>query len=290
MRWSPRSWRRMRAAVARVIRAFTPPHPVAVRRVDEGEEGLLGIRGAGALEQLRERGVAEDTALAQQEQAVAAHRLVHDVARDEHRAPVGGEASEQVPQVAPQHGVEPDRRLVEHEHLGVADEGAREVRARLLPATEVLDPRVGVVGEVDRRDGPVDRVGADPHDLRDVGDVVAHRQVAVDARRLGEVPDPVTQGRRPGLLTEHRHGAPGDDLHPHDRPHEGRLASPARPQQPDDLAAGHTHAEAGQHLALPAHDPEVLDDDRVVRGFIRHVMKYATRGPRRTRPPAAEER
>ena len=37
-----------------------------------------------------------------------------------------------VPQVAPQHRVEADGRLVEHEHLGVADEGAREVGPRLL--------------------------------------------------------------------------------------------------------------------------------------------------------------
>ena len=110
-------------------------------------------------EQLGKGGVAEDAPLAQEDQPVAAHRLVHDVARDEQGAALLREPPEQVPQVAAQHGVETDRRLVEHEHLGVADEGAREVRPGDLPAGEVLDPGVGVVGEVDRLDGPVDLVG-----------------------------------------------------------------------------------------------------------------------------------
>ena len=74
---------------------------------------------------------AEDAPVAQQQQPVAARGLVHDVARHEHGAPLAGEPAEQVPQLAAEHGVEPDRRLVEHEHLGVAHQRAGEASPRL---------------------------------------------------------------------------------------------------------------------------------------------------------------
>ena len=48
--------------------------------------------------------------------------------------PSAARPPEQVPQVAAQHRVEPDRRLVEHEHLGVPDERAGEVGPRPLAA------------------------------------------------------------------------------------------------------------------------------------------------------------
>ena len=143
------------------VHAAAPCRPAVgrVRGVDQREEGLLGVVGAGALEQLGQRGVAEDAA---RRAAAAAGRsatassmtwLETNTVR-----PSRGEPAEQVPQVAPQHRVEPDGRLVEHEHLGVADERAGEAGPRPLPAREVLDLDVGVVGEVDRRDGAVDGI------------------------------------------------------------------------------------------------------------------------------------
>ena len=56
---------------------------------------MLGIAGPGALEQVLEGGVAEDAALAQQQEAVAAHGLVHDVARDQDGAAARREAAEE---------------------------------------------------------------------------------------------------------------------------------------------------------------------------------------------------
>ena len=76
----------------------------------------------------------------------------------------------------------------------------------------------------------------------------------------------------------------GDDLHPDDGPHQGRLAAAAGPEEPDDLAPRHRDVEVGQHLAPAPHDPQVLDDDGVVIGLIRHVRKYATTGSSAARP------
>ena len=53
---------------------------------------------------------------------------------------------------------------------------------------------------------------------------------------------------------------------------------------------GHAHAEVGQHLAHAAHDPQVLDDDRIIHRFIRHVTKYATRAASRIKGHAAAGR
>ena len=46
---------------------------------------------------------------------------------------------EEVPQVAPEHGVEPDRRLVEHEDLRLAEQCRGERHARALAAGEAVD-------------------------------------------------------------------------------------------------------------------------------------------------------
>jgi len=87
------------------------------------------------------------------------------------------------------------RRLVEHEDLGVADERARETHPRLLAPAEVVDAGGGVTGEVDGHDGAVDGIRGCAQDGAEVVDVLAHRQVAVDARGLRHVADAVAQRR-----------------------------------------------------------------------------------------------
>ena len=80
----------------------------------------------GLLEQLGGRDVGEDVALAQEHEPVAAGGLVHDVARHDERVPAFGEVAEELPQVAAQHRVEADGRLVEDEQAGAADERGGE--------------------------------------------------------------------------------------------------------------------------------------------------------------------
>ena len=194
VRWSCLSWDRIRPAVASVMRGFMP-HPV-----DERKEGRLGILGAGAREQLGQRGVAEDLTGPDEQEPVATSGLVHDVARDEHRATLLGEPSEEVPEVAAQHRVQADGRLVEDEHLGIADQGAGQIGPGLLAAGEVDDERLRVVGEVDIGDGAGHiRLGGAQHPS-EVGDVLADGEVLIEAWRLREVADPTAQPGRPGRL------------------------------------------------------------------------------------------
>ena len=115
VRGSRRSWVRTRAAVANVIRALT----AAVLR--EREKRLLDVAVAGARAELVRRLRGDDASAAHQHELVAALGLVHDVARDEQRRAAVGECVELRPELGAQHRVEADGRLVEDEHLRVAE-------------------------------------------------------------------------------------------------------------------------------------------------------------------------
>ena len=82
--------------------------------------------------------------------------------------PVVRERVEQVPQVAPQHRVEPHRRLVEHEHLGLAEQRAGERTRERCAAREVPRPGARASAEVDRAIASVDGSATDADDPRDV--------------------------------------------------------------------------------------------------------------------------
>src|SRR5688572_14175335 len=55
-----------------------------------------------------------------------------------------------IPQVAAGLGVQPGRRLVQEDHIGVVDEGAGDRQALLLPAGELVLPGVGLLGHADQ--------------------------------------------------------------------------------------------------------------------------------------------
>ncbi len=85
---------------------------------------------------------------------MAALGLVHDVGGDEEcGAAVGGEAVEELPQVAAEYGVQADGRFVEDEEFRGAEEGDGQGDAAALPAGEVAGQVAGVPGEVDLLDG-----------------------------------------------------------------------------------------------------------------------------------------
>lgn len=126
-------------------------------------------------------------------------------------------------------GSESHGRLVEDEQLGLADEGGSQGDSRQLPAGEVEHAVGGIVGEVHRGEDPLDLFDqlrlANPDDLGEVAHVLLDCEVAVDARRLGEVADPVPQRRRPGWFAEDSDRSAGDDLDTDDGAHERGLAT-----------------------------------------------------------------
>src|SRR5215212_6466311 len=68
----------------------------------------------------------DDPALAQDRDAVAEHRLVHQMCADKQRRPAFGELPEGLPEPASQLRVHGGRRLVEEDDLRLVHEGARE--------------------------------------------------------------------------------------------------------------------------------------------------------------------
>ena len=103
---------------------------------------------------------------------VAVVGLVHHVARDEQRRPVGGERAEHLPEVAAQHRVEADGRLVEHEQLRAADERRRKRDARALTAGQPVDDAVALGLEPDGLDHFADSLRRLIEDAGEVAEVL----------------------------------------------------------------------------------------------------------------------
>ena len=78
--------------------------------------------------------------------------LVHDVARDEQRRAAPGESMAELPEVAAQDRVEPDRRLVEHEQVGLAEQRSGKRDPCALAAGEAVEHTVAEFLERDVRD------------------------------------------------------------------------------------------------------------------------------------------
>ena len=149
------------------------------------------------------RAVGDDPALAHQQQPVAALGLVHHVAGDEHGLAAVGEPVEERPQVAAQHRVEADGRLVEHQHVGVAEQRDGEAGPGALAAAEVADHLVAVARPGRRRRSASSTSRAvDAEHPGEEAQVLGDGEVVVHARGLGDVADPVAQRPVAGGLPE----------------------------------------------------------------------------------------
>ncbi len=202
----------------------------------EAEEDLVERARSRAGAELRRRPGGDQRTLPEQEQVVAPLGLVHHVARDEQRRPLVGEPMEELPEVAAEQRVEPDRRLVQHEQLGVGEERDRERDAGPLAARQPRDDPASLRAERDGIDHLVAAGGPEPVEPAEVAKVLADREVGVDRRRLGHVADPAPQRGRPGRLAEHGHVTARNLLDADDGAQERRLAAAARPEQPGDAA------------------------------------------------------
>ena len=97
------------------------------------------VDGAGALEQAGRGVVDEQAPVAEEQDPVAAPRLVHHVTAHEQRDASLGQAPEQLPEVGPEHRIEADGRLVEDEQLGLAEERHTEGDAAALASAQGPD-------------------------------------------------------------------------------------------------------------------------------------------------------
>jgi hypothetical protein len=158
-------------------------------------ERRLHLLLAGPLAQLGGRRVGHQAALAHQQQPVAACRLVHHVTGDQQRRSLAREPVEQRPEIAPEHGIEADGRLVEHEQVGLAEQRDGERHARALAARQRAREPVAGAGEVDGGERPPDLTRRHVEHGGEVAQVLGDREIGVDRRRLRHVRDATPQRR-----------------------------------------------------------------------------------------------
>src|SRR5215208_4177338 len=169
--------------------------------------------------------------------------------RQQHGLAEVAERADGLPRCPARRRVEPGRRLVQEDELGVADEREAEVEPAGLPAREALDPRVTFVAEPDQLehlvDGPLPAVVT-----AEEREHLSYGQRGVHRRRLEDDADLLAPLRpRPlGISSEHLDG-PGiafpvalEDL-------DGcRLARAVRPQDAENLAHADVEADPTHRL------------------------------------------
>ena len=153
--------------------------------------------------------------------------------------PAAAKLAERPPELLAQDRVEADGRLVEDEQVGLAEQRCRQRDARALAAGEAADHLVDVYAEAHGRNRLLDPRARRAEHAGEELEVLAHAEIAVDGRSLGDVADPAAQPLGARRRAQDLDLARLDDLHADYRPHQGRLAATAGAEQPGDLAAPH---------------------------------------------------
>ena len=193
--------------------------------------------------------------------------LAEVVARQQHRRALRAEPADQLADLADLTGIEPVRRLVEHEQLGAPEQQPGESETLLHPLRVRLHLAVDRVAETGDRERAVE-VGilharaarlppqpqvAHPGEVRNERGLLHHR---ADAHQL-------PAARRDRLSEQARRPA-RRPLEPHEHAQRRRLARAVRTEQPVDLTPLHGEREVLDRAHLTEGLPQSVDlDDRV---------------------------
>jgi hypothetical protein len=153
--------------------------------------------------------------------------------------------------------IDPGRRLVEHEQLRLRRERLRDECTLLLATGQGAQPPAGERLQPDPLQCLIDRVvvvaiqPAEEMQRRASGfDDVANRRrrMQTDLRPLREVADARPVAKAPCRLAVQQHLSPRRPLEPECEPQQGRLATPVRPGDRDELALLDAQVDGLQHL------------------------------------------
>ena len=201
--------------------------------------------------------------------AVTAFGLVHVMGRDQHRQPVGGARMDLVPELAPRFRIDPGRRLVEQQQLGLVHDAGCQ-RQPLLPAARQRPrhlPPPREEPEILQRvaDMPARR----PHAVEpgDKGQVLLDRQILVEREFLRHVADFALDLQRLGadVVAEHAALAAVGRQKPAHHPDRRCLSGPVRTQEPGDLAGGDIHRDMVDDGLVAERLHQAADLDRIHR-------------------------
>ena len=181
--------------------------------------------------------------------------LGQEVAGDEHRPALVGQAADQAAQPVDALGVEAVGRLVEDQDLGVAEQGGGQPEALAHAEREAADPAAAGGGQPGLLEDLVDPARVEPGRHGQDPQVVAGRAARVEPARLQDRPDPAGRvGQLPvGPAGDGgRAGGRGDQAEQH--PQGGRLA-------------GAVGAEEAGHRALVDLEVELVDGEHVAEAL-----------------------
>ena len=246
-------------------RLSVPARSVAVGGIDQVEERRLDVGGAGAA-RAAPSGVSSASSRPSRISSSRSQRAASSMTwlLTSRVVAAVGEPAEQRPEVAPQHRVEPDGRLVEHQQLG------RRRAAR--PPARRGPPGRRRAGRPRRRRGcssptspttrSTSRAGRTEHG-GEVAQVLAHGQVGVDRRRLGDVADPSRRsGGDPAGRPSTSTSPPATTWTPTTERISVLLPQPLGPSSPVTLPRA-TSKETSSSTTLPtAHHPQPVQRDR----------------------------
>src|SRR6266850_2505386 len=175
--------------------------------------------------------------------------LVHVMRRQEDRPAAASQVPDDLPELPPRLGIEARRRLIEEEEIGIADEGAGDGEALLLPARQVGHPGFSLLEEADllhdlRRGPPF------PVERPEQSDRLLHGQLVGELGLLERDADPLSQVAVIPSPPEAEHldlaaARLEDPLEDLDR---RRLACAVRPEEPEALARAHLEVEPANGL------------------------------------------
>ncbi len=171
--------------------------------------------------------------------------FVHVVRRQQDGAALGSVPRQQVPQLAARLRVEPGRRLVEKQQVGLSHQRAGQREPLLLSAGELADPAGALRVEFDQRQHLVDRAAA----LRkrsEQADRLLDRELVVELCFLELNAEPPAQRAIASLapaLAEHFHLTGIGRREAFEDLYGGRLAGTVGAEQAEALAAPHLEIE-----------------------------------------------
>ena len=215
---------------------------LALEEVRVADEGRDEARARGLVDLGRRAHLLDAAVLHHRDAVREAHRLALVVGHVQERDPDLVVDEVELDQHAlAQLEVERGERLVEQQHVGLVDEGARDRHPLLLASADLrrLLPRLGLeLGEGEHApDLLVDALPRPAGDARAEGDVLAHREVREEGVALEDRVDLAAVRRQRGDVLAVQEDAPGvGRLEAGQHAQQRRLAAAARPEQREELA------------------------------------------------------
>jgi hypothetical protein len=220
------------------------------------------------LDHLPRRAARDDLAALHDDQPVAElRRFLHVVGRQHERLPLGRELAQAIPNEVARLGIQARRGLVEDDDLGIVDERARDEEPPLHPARELLDRRIGLLGELHKLQelpGPLLGDLARQVEVAPVHEeVLQDLEVVVQIVLLGDDPDAALDLALVlrDLEPRDRELPAGRDGRAVEHLHRGGLAGAVGPEETEALAPVDLKVHALYGLEVPVTFLETARDE-----------------------------